>query len=158
MKARKTCTAAVLLITALILTAGCGRDRRSGKGLILPDGDIEQGKAAFIDLECHRCHTVAGVQLPEPALETPLVTINLGGGVYRVKTYGELVTSIIHPDHIVSPVYLRRLGELTEDDDAESPMPSINERMTVAQLIDIVMFLDSRYKKLEPAYQTYPRY
>jgi len=75
--------------------------------------------------------------------------------VYRVKTYGDLVTSISNPDHIISPQYL---GPLNEDEPGtlNSPMPDLTQSMTVAELIDLVTFLNSRYRlKAQPDY-TYP--
>ena len=71
------------------------------KGFVLPSGDNEKGKQAFIELKCHQCHTVAGELLPEN-VEPSMVKLHLGGEVYRVKTYGQLVTSVIHPNHNLS--------------------------------------------------------
>lgn len=142
---------AVLLLTI----SSCTPERQSGKGLYLPPGNIENGRVAFIDLGCHECHTVKGVDLPAPKLETPLITINLGGEVYRVKTYGELVTSIVNPNHVISPQYRRKLDETAKKEKVTTLMPSFNDRMTVTQLIDLVTFLDSRYTKLMPDYRGY---
>ena len=61
-------------------------------------------------MQCVRCHTVAGVELPDDDLHG-LPKINLGGEIYRVKSYGDLVTSIINPQHVVSPKYLAILSD-----------------------------------------------
>lgn len=116
----------------------------------LPEGDSDEGKVAFEDLQCTRCHSVTGVELSayEGGWEEPL---ELGGTVIRVKTYGDLVTAIANPDHVISEKYQARIP------DAEvSPMPSLIEEMSVGQLIDLVTFLHTRYKKLQPEYSYEP--
>ena len=127
----------------LLLMAACGdKEKKMSKGFVLPEGDTESGKQAFIELQCHRCHAVAGEVLPEdvaPVLKAP----RLGGEVYKVRSYGELVTSVINPKHSVSKDW--------EGD--QSPMPSVNDKMTVKQMVDIVAFLNAHYVKLEPAYE-----
>ena len=57
-----------------------------------------------------------------------------------MKSYGELVTAIIQPQHVVSPEYTAKLSE-DQRKGTVSPMPNYNGRMTVAQLTDIVTFL-----------------
>ena len=74
-----------------------------------------------------------------------------------MRTYGELVTSIINPAHVVAKDYLKTL-EKEERKDAESPMASANNRMTVEQMIDIVEFLNVHYVKLVPDYEEPPYY
>lgn len=136
----RSVTALVLLGLAL---TGCDPGPKSAKGFRLPDGNAEKGKAAFVALQCHLCHKVDGVDLPPPApaVKSPVL---LGGEVARIKTYGELVTSVIHPSH--------RLSEQMKKDWAQesklSPMPEFNDLMTVSQMIDIVAFLQARYKRL----------
>ena len=94
MKKTLECLAAVLVFGML---AGCD-GRHSAAGFRLPEnGSVERGKAAFVELQCTRCDTVAGVDLPSPArvgFEVPL-----GGEVYQARTDGYLVTSIIHPSY-----------------------------------------------------------
>lgn len=110
----------------------------------LPSGDAEKGKAAFLKLQCHACHRVEGVDLPPPGSKSP-ITVVLGGEVLKVRTYDELVTSIINPPHLVADKYRGLLVE------GQTPMPQFNDSMSVAQLIDIVAFLHPRYQKLLPA-------
>ena len=88
-----------------LFLCSCSQDRRQAKGFVLPKGDIEKGKSEFVNLGCHQCHTVANVKLPNPP-KTSEVTFALGGEVSRVKTYGELVTSIIQPQHVLEPSIL----------------------------------------------------
>lgn len=138
------------LASVLPLLASCGdsEGRRQSKGFRLPEGDVAKGKEVFVSLGCYHCHTVEGVELPEYAREKPL-GLHLGGEVVRVRTYGELVTSVINPDHIVSYKFLSTLEEVERAGaKADSPMPHSNHRMTVAQLIDLVGFLQSTYEKM----------
>lgn len=147
----QTRLAIVLLWASMALAlAACVPDPQSAQGFTLPEGDIEAGKTAFADLGCIRCHTVTATELPAYDGESP-ISLELGGEVYRVKTYGQLVTAIINPQHILSAKFLKDI-ELEQRDAAESPMPSLNDRMTVAQMIDLVAFLQSRYTKLERDY------
>ncbi len=127
--------------------AACQPKPESPKGFRLPDGDIEKGKTAFVQLQCHRCHEISGINFPMPP-KGPRIEVPLGGKVYRVKTYGELVTSIINPTHVVSPDYQDAL----RDDKGKSIMPDHNDEMTVQQMIDLVSFLQSQYKLTHPDY------
>jgi hypothetical protein len=142
-------TVSLVVAIAVGSIAGCAWNGHSGSGLYLPRGNAEQGRQAFIDLECHHCHTITGVSLPAILNETPMVTFNIGGVGSRVNTYSDLVTAIINPTHITSPEYVENMGKLAADAGTlESPMPVINDRMTVTQLVDIVMLLNARYEDL----------
>jgi L-cysteine S-thiosulfotransferase len=140
----------VSLVPALLLMmVSCrNEEARMAKGFRLPEGDIQQGQAAFLQMNCHQCHTVAGLTLPNSDSPSK-IAMQLGGEVRKVKSYGELVTSIIKPQHIVSPEYLEKLGEAGKQG-AASPMPSYNDTMTVTQMTNIVSFLHSRYQKTAP--------
>lgn len=142
----------IIVMVACLLSA-CEQGKLSGKGLYLPKGNIDEGKTAFIDLNCHQCHTVANVELPAFAPETPLISLHLGGELYRVKTYGELITAIINPNHIISAEYLQQLSKFAQDETSQSPMISFNDEMTVTQLINIVTFLNAQYTELHPNYR-----
>jgi len=144
-----------LLASAVLATvlAGCHPAPKSGKGFHLPEGDIEKGKAAFLALKCQTCHRVNGVDLPPPVSSAP-TNIVLGGEVSYIRTYGELVTSVINPSHGLAPGFKKE--QLKES--KLSPMPEFNDLMTVRQMIDLVAFLQSRYKKLEFDYPAYPAY
>lgn len=133
------------LLLALGLT-GCDRGVKSGAGFRLPEGDAEKGKAAFLALKCNTCHQVAGVDLPAPSSKGKL-NVYLGGEVTKLRSYGELVTSVINPAHGLTPGFDKKLM----DGAKQSPMPEFNEVMTVAQMIDLVAFLHPRYKQLDPA-------
>jgi hypothetical protein len=136
------------------LIAGCDAGSKSAKGFTLPEGNAELGQAAFVQLRCYDCHTVAGVILPV-AEESNQVVVRLGGEVARIKTYGELVTSIINPSHRLASGYAATLVATAE---GQSRMTVYNDVMTVRQLTDLVAFLQSHYE-LRPYQQTdYPIY
>lgn len=141
----------LLLMAGLLLLfaglVGCDTGPKSPRGFRLPDGDAEKGKAAFVALQCHTCHKVEGVvDLPPPKA----FNLTLGGEITRVKTYGELVTSVINPSHVLSENFKKQLT-----DAKESPMPQFNHQMTVEQMIDLVAFLQPRYKVVLPEHPSY---
>jgi len=139
------------VVLLMLLTAACGGPK-SGAGLRLPDGDVDRGKAAFLELKCNICHTVAGTEMPSPSKDYAYVrVVVLGGEVRQVKTYGALVTSIINPSHSLAPGYPKEL--ITKDN--QSAMANFNDTMTVRQLIDLVAFLQSRYEFVPPEPATY---
>lgn len=139
------CIAVLLMLICL----GCQTDPKSGAGFTLPDGDVERGQATFIQLQCHACHTVSGVDFGQPkAAEEPMIA--LGGVTPRVRTYGDLVTSIINPSHRLAVGY----PDEEIEQDGKSKMRLYNDEMTVSQLIDLVAFLQSHYKV--KAYQPTP--
>ena len=130
---------------AAILGAGCYHGPKSGFGFQLPEGDPFRGRLAFIDLKCTNCHSVDGVQLPTPTV-LPADVVVLGGEVERVKTYGQLVTAIIHPN----PPALPAGTVLPPSSTVTKPqMRAVNDRMTVEQLVDLVVFLQPHYKEIQ---------
>ena len=129
-----------LSAAVVLLSVGCDLER-SPRGFRLPDGNVDKGKEAFVSLQCNTCHSVSGETFPAPVS----FNIPLGGETPRIRTYGELVTSIINPSHIISAQYREELREAKQ-----SPMTNFNDKMTVAQMIDLVAFLQSRYKLIYP--------
>jgi len=147
----KSCLTAALL---LVFLSGCRTypDEIGSFRFPILDGDIQEGRDAFVRLECNQCHVVDGVQLPAFSGPRP-VTVELGGEMYFAKTYGDLVTSIINPDHVLSDEYLDQLPSEVRRRTNSSPM-YMKEDMLVTELIDIVAFLNSRYRLL-PGYTEY---
>jgi hypothetical protein len=135
--------ALLFLVSAL---AACSPE--SPFGFRLPDGDAAAGRQAFLDLRCNSCHEVSGVAIE---YREGLAHVRLGGQTTRVKTYGELVTSIINPSHRIAP--LNRDAVLPG---GESIMSAayLNEVMTVQQLVDLVAFLQSTYEVVPPPVQS----
>lgn len=138
-----------LAIGVLLLLSGCN-DPKSPRGFSLPEGDIERGQATFEELQCTACHSVASLDLQRP--QGAELNIRLGGEVDRVRTYGQLVTSIINPSHRLAVGYDRDLVSVN----GESVMRNYNDTMTVSQLIDLVAFLESRYEIVDYYPTSYP--
>ena len=138
--------AKLLPIVALLGgTAACDSGRHSSAGFRLPaNGDVERGKVAFVQLGCNHCHEVSGKDLPQPTVQ-PSVPVVLGGVVTRPVTDGYLVTSIINPSYVLAP-YPKEM--ITAG--GKSRMPDYSGTMTVAQLVDTVAFLQSRYTVERP--------
>jgi sulfur-oxidizing protein SoxX len=128
-----------------LLLAGCDFNLKSASRFRLPQGNAEKGKAAFIALNCIECHTVQGVALPSPA-QKGKVMVALGGDVARLRTVGDLLTAIVHPNLAISDKVPREAGVVA----GKSPMPDVNDTMTVRQMIDLVTFLQPRYTQLPP--------
>ena len=95
-------TAAIVLAGAGLL-AGCRTYPDYANDFRFPilRGDVQRGQQAFVELGCNLCHTVDGIDLPDNSRLRP-VTVNLGGDLVFAKTYGDLVTSIINPSHVLS--------------------------------------------------------
>lgn len=148
----------IAALLAMIAIGSSCKDRpaRMGKGFRLPEGSEENGRLAFQQMKCNHCHTVAGVDLPKPTAAAE-VQFELGGEVRRVKSYGELVTAIIQPQHGIAPAYSAR-ADKPDAAQTLSPMPSFNDAMSVTQLTDIVTFLHSHYRKAAPPGSVYPYY
>jgi len=134
---------AFALIAAAALLSACSGDPRSAAGFSLPEGDAERGRSLFVDYGCNACHAVEGVPRAE---DTAPVTVELGGRVSRVKSYGELLSAIVNPSHRTPPRYPR--AKVTRD--GESLMTVYNDVMTVQDLIDLVAFLESTYQVVKP--------
>jgi len=138
-----------ILLPLVLIASACTKEPPV-RGFMMPDGDIAQGEQVFLDFNCHGCHTIPEMEFPTPEFEPPFI-LDIGGNVYQVKTYGDLLTAIVNPDHIISRKYIMMLEE-AQRETVISPMPYYGEEMTVAELIDLVAFLHEQYVKLQPDY------
>ena len=130
-----------LLIVSLAIVWGCDPQ---ALGFSLPVGNAEDGKTVFTSMACNQCHSVEDIKwLGEEGIDFHL---HLGGEVTRVRSYGDLVTSIINPSHKISSQFK---GEIPGGK-KQSPMPTYNQVMTVQELIDLVTFLEGTYKLKPP--------
>ena len=128
----------------VLMLAGC-----EPPDFALPEGNVERGQALFVEYKCTSCHTVRDLDLPAPAEPGP-VSISLGGKVSKLKTYQELVTSVINPSHKL--MRFQKPEDVSQE--GESLMTVYNDVMTVSDLIDLVAFLDSQYEVFErPGYR-----
>lgn len=145
----KTWHVSTIAMFAGLLMTGCTPREKTGRGFALPPGDEARGKATFVQLKCNECHVVSEVTLPAPS-KVPEMIVELGGEVSKLRSYGDLVTSIIHPSQRISDLMPVPPAERP----AESPMPNVNDTMTVSQLVDLTAFLHPRYKEIPPIPQT----
>ena len=129
--------------TTLLMLTACEQGAHSTRGFRLPEGDVDKGQALFLQYGCDGCHSVQAVDSSaEAEIETRVV---LGGPVTLDKTYADLVTSVINPSHRIS----RTLDQSVVQVDGRSVMTNYNDVMTVADLIDIVAFLQPQYELVD---------
>lgn len=144
-------TYAIFLI-ALLLLGGCAPAPESARGFRLPDGDPTKGEEVFRETGCEACHTLAG----EGEGSSLPARVVLGGEVTRVRTYGDLVTSIINPSHRIAanvPESMQAGKDLSMMEFA-----SVNDKITVTELIDLVAFLQGQYEVVPPDVEPYLYY
>jgi L-cysteine S-thiosulfotransferase len=143
----------VLLCVAAVTVISCYKGAESPRGFSLPKGDLDNGKAVFVKYNCMACHTIEGMNKSDTKLELERA-VHLGGESAKITTYAELVTAIINPSHRIS----KGFKGLTTNPDGSSKMPSHNDVMTVTELIDLVSFLQSKYKVKPITYTHYGQY
>ena len=147
----------LLLIVAMSVTSGCGTRSNADKGFTLPEGNAEVGKANYVKLKCNACHWIDGIEQRAAGGADPEMSIALGGPVTRIKDYGDLVTSIINPSHRLAQGFpVDAPGAVSVD--GKSKMRNYNDVMTVTQLVDLVMFVESKYSLLPYARTAYRMY
>ena len=138
----------LLVIAAFALAISCNSDAH---GFVLPQGEDIVGEQVFIEMHCNQCHSVGEIPWGGNK-EAGDVHVELGGIVGKVKTYGELVTSVIHPNHKIASGY----KEEGVNKFGRSRMKNYNEIMSVQQLIDVVTYLQSEYDVRSPEPRYYP--
>ncbi|NAS13876.1 cytochrome C [Poritiphilus flavus] len=152
-KYKTWCTTSKYLLAFIIICGGllissCDDQAR---GFALPAGDIEQGKATYKRLECNACHSIPEIEW-KGGIDS--LQIQLGGEVRTMKSYGDLVTSVINPSHKIASGYKEK--DVTEE--GLSKMKNYNEVMTVQELVDLVTFLQSEYEISPPSTHYSPYY
>ena len=135
------------LLLMLALSA-CTRESAPVKGFVLPEGDVAQGEQVFVKYNCHGCHTIPGVDLPDVEPK-PALVVEIGGEVYRVKNYGELLTSVINPNHEISQENINKLEDANRQIES-TPMPYYGDAMTITEMVNLVTFLRVQYSKVMP--------
>lgn len=154
MRGLRGIVAVLPLAASLALTAGCeAPSQPPSMDFALPNGDVEAGRALFVSYQCHSCHTISGLELPPPE-EPGSVSIRLGGRVGKIKSYPELIMSIINPSHR----FMRRLRREDVTRDGESIMTVYNDVLTVTELVNLVTFLESNYEEFDRPGYRYPVY
>lgn len=135
----------LIIATVLSLGVACQARRQASLGFRLPaDGNADRGKQTFVELGCHSCHGVSGMELPRPAVQPPAPVV-LGGQVDEKVSDAYLVMAITDPSY--------RLSSFPKDQIPHNApqMPSFADKMTVRQMVDVVTFLQSRYVVQQPS-------
>ena len=142
----------IALLALIALLQGCAPDAlHSAAAFRLPTGDAEAGRRDFVELRCYVCHEVPGIDAKFEG--TPAAHVELGGKVTRVKSYAELVTSIINPTHKIPA---DRSGKAAAPaGESMMALAGLNDVMTVTQLVDLVAFLQPQYKVEPPKINPY---
>jgi L-cysteine S-thiosulfotransferase len=136
----------IALISGLLIVS-CAPKEDSPTGFILPPGDAMTGQTTFAALGCINCHKVDGVSFTgSDEIQSELI-VTLGGKQPRVKTYGQLVTAIIHPNAAIL-----KNDERYMNTQGDSLMPDYTQLMTVQQMTDLVTFLAEHYDIDAPVY------
>jgi mono/diheme cytochrome c family protein len=123
------------VVAGIVLLGGCSRKPvETEKGLLLPAGDPQAGRAVFEKARCYTCHEVSGQSFPAPSLDRPVRLTQEQAG----KPVGELAQSIVSPSHTISgfPSGVAEGGEL-------SKMGDLNRVLTVQDVADLVAFIES---------------
>ncbi|HEY3065965.1 MAG TPA: c-type cytochrome [Methylomirabilota bacterium] len=101
-----------------------------------PGGDAARGRQLFRELECYKCHAVAGENLPAAAADGKNAGPELTGmGTHHPAEY--FAESILWPNAVILE------GPGYTGDDGLSIMPSYAESLSVPQLLDLVAYLKS---------------
>ena len=141
----------ITLLPFIPLLSACDMGPPSGFGFSLPQGDVEAGEQAFVEFNCTDCHSVVGREDLRESIK-PEMTVSLGGEAPRIQTYGQLVTSIINPSHKISQKYSAEAVA----ENGTSKMRNYNDVLTVAELIDLVAFLQAQYELKKYEVTHYP--
>lgn len=116
----------------------------AAKGFRFRGGDAGQGKEAFARLNCIQCHSVSGVEVPEPKGKRRF-DLKLAEESRFVKRYEDLVLAITNPRHVVTERYRAILTDAEARGEIEPFMADLTNEMSARQLMDMVAFLDEVY-------------
>jgi len=142
------------LYILFFLLASCNYGPNSGRGFSLPEGSVDKGRSTFVELECNTCHSVGDIE-HVAGHEGPDINVALGGQVTVIKTYGDLMTSVINPSYKTNR---RHVYQNFVTEGGESKMVVDYETMTVQQLVDLVTYLESNYQYTPPTRNEYASY
>jgi mono/diheme cytochrome c family protein len=102
----------------------------------LPEGEAERGRRVFADLECHKCHAVAGESFPPAGVDPQDAGPELTGmGPYHPAEY--FAESVLSPNAVIVK------GRGYAGPDGRSIMPAYADSLSVTQLVDLVAYLRS---------------
>jgi mono/diheme cytochrome c family protein len=105
--------------------------------VVLPAGDRQAGRQAFLDLRCAACHRVSGEAFPAPVSGTQGPDLDR---TLRQRPAADVAAAIVVPSHSMSmktsdAVKKQVAGMLL------SPMPDLSSAITIRQLADLLAFL-----------------
>jgi mono/diheme cytochrome c family protein len=106
--------------------------------LVLPPGDVERGRQAFLELECDACHEVRDGGFPKPTIYPPMPFV-LGDRWETPPSEAWLVTSLVNPSHEILPGHV----VLFHGTGTVYRMKDYSRTMIVEQMTDLVAFLRS---------------
>lgn len=133
----------LVAIALVVFISACEQGANSTRGFRLPEGNAENGQQLFTTYGCVACHNIDGIEdQGQKILATP---VKLGGPVTLNKTYADILTSIVNPSHRIA----RTLDQDVVQRDGQSVMTNYNEQMTVAHLIDLVTFIETKYELVD---------
>lgn len=136
-----------------VVAMSCSQGPESPRGFSLPEGDIDKGETVFLKYQCLSCHQLTGYRQVD-IVDNPNFSIRLGGKSTQVKTYAELVTSVINPSHKFAKGY--PLAKIQQG--GQSKMTKFNDLMTVSELVDLVTFLQPNYQLIPYRRTNYQHY
>lgn len=128
-----------VLISISLVSCDLGPD--SPRGFSLPQGDVDKGAMVLTKYQCLACHHINGIEQAAGVNNSEL-NVRLGGKSTKVKTYAELVTSVINPSHKLAKGYPLDIIAV----EGESKMRNFNDIMTITELVDLVAFLQPHYE------------
>ncbi len=99
-----------------------------------PAGDASSGRETFIEYGCASCHRVASDRsLPGPVADRLAPELDFSPGTSQ----SEIAQAILSPSHTIAEGF----GEGTPEDMQKSPMTGLSDRLTIAELGDILAYL-----------------
>ena len=136
----------VLTLPAVIAWAGCAQIATEhpptmASALTWPDGDVHRGMQAFKDLKCVTCHKVASIPELAALNEEPIGPALDHPGVKPCRM--DILVQIVAPG--------------TDPSIRTSHMGNFDDVMTVAQLTDLIAFVESIQGDLRPAEEWEPK-
>lgn len=147
----------IVLSSVIVMVVGlgaCDLNKSSARGFSLPEGNATAGQQAFVNYGCINCHQVDGVTPPANHTYVLNNPVKLGGPGSLVRSYGELVTSIINPSHKLSP----RVPVSQSSIGQQSKMANLNDELVVTDLVNLVAFLQPKFNVKPDRLSQYRRY
>jgi mono/diheme cytochrome c family protein len=134
--------AASALSTALLLGTAifAAPSQYQTMTVVLPAGDPQAGRRAFVDLKCTVCHRVEGeARFPAPLSESQGPELNR---TLALRPASDVAAAIIVPSHSMSVKTSEQVKKQLRGMKL-SPMPDYSRTMTVRQLADLLAYVRS---------------